>query len=150
MKAGASERIITPEYPTLLLGYPEPRDRYHQSVHDDLKAHCFYFESHGEEFALVTLDLVDYTKWRTEKMRNKIKEASGIPCNHICISCTHTHSGPVTRAVPFFLKDETWEMYPYYLDMVDSLAADGIAEAKANAFMAKIGMDKGHCGKRKM
>lgn len=149
LQAGVSERIITPEYPTLLAGYPEPKDRYHEEVHDDLAAHCFYLANDGQEFAIVTMDIIYYTKRRVKILRGKINAACGIPEDHILISCTHTHSAPCPSGVPFWNWDSRKEMYPYYLNYVDQQVVDGLCDAKKNAFPASIGFDHGICGKEK-
>lgn len=145
--AGVSERIITPDFPTLMAGYPLPKDRYHNKVNDDLKAHCFYLKNGETEVAIITLDLIGYTKRRVKMVREQINKACGIPTENILISTTHTHSAPVCGSVPFEHWDDRKEMYPYYLDQVNDKIAEGIKEAKETAFPAKIGMGKGHCGK---
>ena len=102
MKAGVKEIIITPDFPVLLAGFPEPKDRYSRSVHDDLYAHCFYLEAKGEEFCIITLDMLCYPKWLVADMRRYIQETAGIKKENCLISTTHTHSGPEARAVPFY------------------------------------------------
>lgn len=143
--AGVKEKIITPDFPTFLSGYPEPKDRYHTEVHDDLKAHCFYLRNEETEIAIITLDLISYTKPRVKKVREQIHQACGIKPENILISATHTHSAPACGSVPF--NHDNREMYPYYLDQVSKLIVEGVSEAKISAFPAKIAMGKGHCGK---
>ena len=145
--AGAAERVITPDFPALLCGYPEPKDRYHDSVHDELKIHAFYLQNGGEEFLLVGMDLIYYTKKRVKSARELTERVTGIPAGHVSITCTHTHSGPCPSSVPFWIRDDDKEMYPHYLDFVDSQIAQAAAEAKRNAFPAEIGVGKGYCGK---
>jgi neutral ceramidase len=145
--AGVKEKIITPDFPTLLAGYPLPKDRYHNAVNDDLKAHCFYLKNDETEIAIVTLDLISWTKRRAKMVREQINKVCGIKPMNILISATHTHSGPVCGSVPFELWDDRKEMYPYYLDQVSQKIVDGVKEAKESAFSAKIAMGKGHCGK---
>ncbi|HHW30947.1 MAG TPA: hypothetical protein GXX20_04625 [Clostridiaceae bacterium] len=145
--AGVSERVITPDFPTLLAGYPFPQDRYHTSVHDDLMAHCFYLRNGETEVAIITLDLICFTKRRVKMVREHIRRTCGIPEKNIIISATHTHSGPVCGSVPFEFWDDRKEMYPYFLDQVCIKIINGIKEAKLNAFPAKIAMGKGYCGK---
>ncbi|MDD2502463.1 MAG: hypothetical protein PHG58_01190 [Clostridia bacterium] len=143
--AGVIEKVITPDFPTLLSGYPEPRDRYHTEVHDDLKVHCFYLRNEETEVAIITLDLISYKKPRVKKVREQIYQACGIKPENILISATHTHSAPACGSVPF--NHDNREMYPYYLDQVSKAIVEGISEAKISAFPAKIAMGKGYCGK---
>lgn len=147
LKAGVAERVITPNFPTLMAGYPEPKDRYCTDIHDDLRAHVLYLKKDEEEYAIVTLDLVNYSKKRVNLVRKRIEDTVGIASTHICISCTHTHSGPCTQTVPFWIRDDRKEMYPHYLDYVDQKITEAVREAKAYSFDAQLGTAKGYCGK---
>ncbi|NLM77149.1 MAG: hypothetical protein GX173_03570 [Ruminococcaceae bacterium] len=144
--AGVREKVITPDFPTFMAGYPLPPDRYHSEVHDDIKAHIFYLKNHDVRLAIITVDLCFYTKPRVRKVRQAIEDACGIPAANIMISATHTHSAPVTSGVPFRIAVEKSEMYPHYLDWIDEQLVDGVREAMLNAFPAKIAMGYGHCG----
>jgi neutral ceramidase len=143
--AGVSEKNITPDFPALLSGYPLPKDRYHEEVHDDLKAHIFYLNNEETDLVIITLDLISYSKRRVKMVREQIQKVCQIEPGNILISATHTHSGPVTGSVPFL--SDNREMYPHYLDKVNSLIVEGVKEAKDSAFPAKIAMGKGICGK---
>ncbi len=145
--SGVSEKVITPDFPTYLAGYPQPKDRYHNDVHDDIMAHCFYLKNKRDCLVIVTLDLCYYTKSRVRKVREQIREACGIPEANIMISATHTHSAPVPAGIPFRLWNEEREMYPHYLDFVNQQIVEGVREAMMNAFSAEIAMGHGICGK---
>ncbi len=148
MKAGIVEVKITPDFPALMDGFPEPIDRFARGVHDDLWAHCFYINNDGEELAIVTMDLLFYTKPRVKVLRAKIEARTGIPAENCLISCTHTHSGPVTRTNPLNrTADERELMYPDYIEEIDKRVVNALHEAKTNAFPAEIGVGKGQCGK---
>ncbi len=146
MRANVTEVKITPDFPAMLAGFPGPENRCAEGVHDDLLAHCLYIENDGEEFAIVTLDLIDYGKWLVRRLREKIEKKTGIPKSHCMISCTHTHSGPEPRAVPYYKPEEEDVAYPRYLEKIEDRIADALANAKAGAFPAKIGCGRGHCG----
>lgn len=145
--AGVAEKIITPSFPTFLMGYPLPLDRYHTEVHDDIKAHCFYLKNRLDRLVIVTLDLCYYSKRRVQSTRERIHRLCGIPAENIMISATHTHSAPAPASLPFRLWDECSEMYPDYLDFVDEQIAEGVHKAMLNAFPASIGIEHGICGK---
>ncbi len=146
MRAGVKEIVITPDFPVLLAGFPEPKDRYSRSIHDDLYAHCFYLEAHGEEYCIVTLDMLCYPKWLVKDMRSYIQEKTGIKKENCLISTTHTHSGPEARAVPFYPEKEFEVMYPRFLDDMAHNVAEALFEAKNTSFEAKIGIGKGYAG----
>ncbi len=145
--AGVCEKVITPDFPTFLSGYPEPLDRYHNEVHDDIKAHCFYLKNRGVQLAIVTLDLLYHSKARVAQLRQEIEKELGIPAANIMVSATHTHSGPAPASLPFGSRDERVEMYPYYLSWVNQQILAGVRAAMLGAFAATIGIGKGHCGK---
>lgn len=146
MRAGAKEIVITPDFPALLAGFPEPKDRYSRGVHDDLYAHCFYIESKGEEFAIITMDFLNFPKFLAKRMRERIREFAGVPEKNCLISTTHTHSGPITGPVPFYFDKQYDIMYPHYIENLINKVAQTIAWAKENSFEAKIGIGKGYCG----
>ncbi len=145
--AGVASRDITPDFPTLMAGYPEPKDRIHTGVHDPLHAKLFYLKNQGTELLLISMDLCYYTKRRVRTARELIEKTCGIPAGNITISCTHTHCGPVPSSPPGELWDDRNELYPEYLNKVDALLADGAKEAKESAFPASLGVAAGHCGK---
>lgn len=147
MLANVVEVKITPDFPALLWGFPTPIDRFATGVHDDLWAHCFYMKTNGgEEFAIVTMDLLYYSKMRVKIMRAKIEARTGIPSDHINVYCTHTHSAPITIAY----RNKTAErelFYPSYLDEIENKVAGAFAKAQKEAYPAMIGSGKGYCGK---
>jgi hypothetical protein len=145
--AGVSEKIITPDFPAFLTGYPEPLDRYHNDVHDDIKAHCFYLKNHDVRLAIITLDLCYYSKSRVRMVREEIEAVCGIPAANIMISTTHTHSAPAPAGIPFGLWNENREMYPHYLDWINRQIVAGVREAMMQAFPADIAIGHGLCGR---
>jgi hypothetical protein len=145
MRAGLSEGIITPNFPVLMAGYPEPKDRYHREVHDDLFVHCFYLSDAGTELALISFDLGELSKKRTRAIREAVEKRCGIPGKGVSVSCTHTHSGPVTTTLSLWNDDR--ELYPFYLDFITETAAENMARAKAGAFEASLCLARGRCGK---
>ena len=147
MLANVVEVKITPDFPALMAGFPSPLDRFATGVHDDLWAHCFYMKTNaGEEFGIVIMDILYYSKMRVKVMRAKIEARTGIPSDNINIYCTHTHSGPITIA--YRQKNAEREMlYPHYLDEIESKVSEAFAKAQKEAFPAMIGSGKGYCGK---
>lgn len=93
LKAGMAKADITPEKGLELAGYPHyPRNN--TGAHDPLYAACMYLENDGEAVAMVTLDLLFFSKKHTAEVRRRL-EAEHILCgDHLMISCSHTHSGP--------------------------------------------------------
>ncbi len=147
LRAGSSLRDISPRKGVSLGGYPH-HPRPNTGVHDPLYAACLYLSDGQTQLALVTLDIIGLSKSNVQKIREKASKASGIPGNHIMISCSHSHSAPrgssnmtmdvfETQAAP----DEV-----FVGKVIDSAAAI-ITEAAASAVPAELGIEKGFCGR---
>ena len=93
LKTGYARTDITPPLGLELGGYPHyPRNN--TGAHDPLQAACLYICSDNCEVALVTLDLLFFSKKHVAEVRRRVKAACGIPETNLMISCIHTHSGP--------------------------------------------------------
>ena len=70
-------------------------NRQAEGVHDHLFAKALVFEEGETLAATVVCDLSGLPRSTVEEARRRIEEASGIPADHVMISATHTHTGPV-------------------------------------------------------
>ncbi|MDD2707936.1 MAG: neutral/alkaline non-lysosomal ceramidase N-terminal domain-containing protein [Verrucomicrobiae bacterium] len=95
LQAAASIQDITPQKPVFLVGYPHV-ERTSTGVHDPLLASALCMADGPNRILLISLDLIFITAGAARRCRNAIKQATGIPPEHILISATHTHSGPPT------------------------------------------------------
>ena len=93
LKANMKRVDITPPKGLELAGYPH-YPRYNEGAHDPLYAACMYLENNGQEIAMVTVDLLFFSKQHVAKVRKNVTERCGIKGENIMISCSHTHSGP--------------------------------------------------------
>jgi hypothetical protein len=66
-----------------------------ESVHDDIHAKALVLEKDGTKAALVVCDLIGVPRPVIEEARQIIAKTAGIPGNHVMISATHTHTGPL-------------------------------------------------------
>lgn len=93
MKVGVGETVITPSEPTKMRGFA--RSQVSTGVHDDLHARSLVIEDGaGSSVVLMTVALCGLTEDYLAKIREGITAKTGIPGDHIIVSCTHTHSGP--------------------------------------------------------
>jgi neutral ceramidase len=92
-RAGAAAVVITPPEGTPIAGYYHLRTA--DGVLDDLYAKALVLEQDGQKAALVTLDLITVTRPVVVEARRLIAEEAGIPPDHVMISATHSHTGPV-------------------------------------------------------
>ncbi len=93
LKASMQRVDITPPKGLELAGYPH-YPRYNEGAHDPLYAACMYLENNGQEVAMVTLDLLFFSKIHVAKVRENVEKRCGLSGKNIMISCSHTHSGP--------------------------------------------------------
>lgn len=147
LKAGMAQRDITPPLGLPLTGYPH-YERKNEGAHDPLLANCMYVSNNGCETAMVTLDLLYFSKKHVAEIRRRVEAECGIPGANIMISCSHTHSGPLTFT-PFDLEsleagntEQPWE----YVEFTINQIAEAIFEAKKTAFQAYFGAGTAMCG----
>jgi hypothetical protein len=146
LKAGVALTDITPEQGVELGGYPHyPRNN--TGAHDPLYAACMYLSDGGKEVAMVTLDLLFFSKLHAQKVRSLVEKACGIPGKNIMISCSHTHSGPWAAGRLDIESLESGAKQPKeYVDgLIEKLVAL-ITKAKSEAFDASFASGTELCG----
>jgi hypothetical protein len=94
LRVGAASEVITPALGTPMEGYFSPR--MSQGVDDDLHAKALVIEKDGVKVALVVCDLANMPRQISDPARELVaKSAAGIPADHVMLSATHTHTGPI-------------------------------------------------------
>ena len=93
--AGAAVADITPTRSSFLYGYPRV-PRMSTGVHDALLASALYLENDGQACLFIANDILWINKASTANVRRQIAQATGLAAERISISCSHTHSGPIT------------------------------------------------------
>jgi hypothetical protein len=96
--AGGGWRDITPSKPAFLYGYPHV-ERQSTGVHDPLLASAFYLSDGRTNVLFVHADLIWLSKAQVAEARTRIVERTGLIADHIVVSASHTHSGPVTASM---------------------------------------------------
>jgi len=95
MKAGIGIRDISPTKPTFLVGYPHV-ERISSGIHDPLLASALYLHNGTAGILLIAIDILQIDPQTARELRKTISQRTNMPESHVFISCTHTHSGPVT------------------------------------------------------
>lgn len=127
--AGGAAVEITPRHPTFLYGYPHV-PRVSTGVHDPLLASALYLNNGAAAVLFVQVDLIWLAKQFVMDIRAEIAARTGIPTDHILVSASHTHSGPVTTVMLSNAEDAVVPPPdPAYLTYV----ADGIVSASEKA-----------------
>lgn len=145
--AGAAAIDITPQDAQFLFGYPHVA-RFSTGVHDRLLSSALYLFDGQTPLLVVANDVIYVSKPTAQRVRWRIQEQTGVPAEHIMVTATHTHSGPVTfdmlsnQSDPVVPKAD-----PHYVARLE----DGIVEAataawrKARPARAGLALADGSC-----
>ena len=98
LKAGTGRSDISPRRSMFLVGYPHVR-RMSTGVHDPLYASALYLDDGTNGVISIALDALYVSQRTARECRAEIQRATGLPPEHIMITATHTHSGPVTADI---------------------------------------------------
>ena len=146
LKAGMERADITPPQGLELAGYPHyPRNN--EGFHDPLYAACMYLNNGETEVAIVTLDLLFFSKKHVASARSLASQKCGINEKNIIISCSHTHSGPWASGRLDIESLEAGKEQPKeYVEDVIRTIANIITEAKNGSFDAYFTSGTSICG----
>ncbi|GIW85993.1 MAG: hypothetical protein KatS3mg108_0317 [Isosphaeraceae bacterium] len=93
LRIGAAQVDITPPVGIPMAGYYYVRPA--ESIHDPLYAKALVLDDGQTRAALVALDLISTSFDLVHDARKEIEATTGIPADHVMISATHAHTGPV-------------------------------------------------------
>src|SRR5437867_3624226 len=133
MRAGGAVVDITPGVGIAMGGYGA-RQGVSSGIHDNLNVRTVVFDDGSTRIALAVCDLVAVPPDIVDGARRIIEEECGIPPTHVCVSATHTHSGPGTlrtRDAPDFVAMTARKIAGSVRIAVDRLAS---VTLKANSF----------------
>ena len=146
LKAGTALVDMTPPKGLELGGYPH-YPRHNTGAHDPLYAACMYLNNGETEIAMVTLDILFFSKKHVAEARRRAEAACGIPAKNIMISCSHTHSGPwASGRLDIESLEAGVEQPKEYVEELIQKIADIITEAKKNSFEAAFASGVTMCG----
>jgi len=121
-----------------LFGYPHV-PRISTGIHDPLLASALFLDNGSQSAVLIALDLLLLDPPTARSIRRAVARRVGVPEPSVFISCTHTHSGPVTARLLAWQEDPT--MPPPdagYLDRVRRRAVEAAVQAAAGQSDAEI------------
>jgi neutral ceramidase len=144
LKIGAAAVKITPPLSVPLAG--QYFDRGATAVHDDLYAKALVIEKGGVKVAIVSCDLVDIGTDLVPAARRIAQKSTGIPEDHIMVSATHSHTGPVIPSPGNINSSQGAipEILTAYISKLPGLIGESIKQANANLKPARIFCGKGH------
>lgn len=149
LKAGAAVVDISPKKGIQLSGYPH-YTRKNTGIHDPLYAGCIYLDNGSNRIAIVCMDFLTYSKKYVKEVRKKASSCTKLKPEQIMISFSHSHSSPRGSGRLDMEEIEKGNcLDENYLKQVEEKIVDIIKHASCNTFNAKIGIEKGVCGKEK-
>ncbi|QDU38153.1 Neutral ceramidase precursor [Maioricimonas rarisocia] len=129
LKVGAAAVDITPQIGTPMAGYYNLRAS--EGVHDPLHAKVIVLDAGVQRAALIGLDLISTTQWMTDESRRLIEEQTGIPGDHVMLTATHAHTGPIlsksSRRYDVF--GATNDLAVQYMSRLPDKIAEGVRTA---------------------
>jgi len=138
LQAGAAVRPITPPQAAPLFGYPHV-ERVSTGVHDPLLASALFLEDGPRRALVVALDLLFLDPPTARSIRRAVASETSVPEACVLISCTHTHSGPVTCRLLGWQDDPAVPgPDPSYSKLVEEQVADAAREAARQARPAEL------------
>ena len=135
----ASIDITPPAVGTPMAGSLHPRPSV--GIDDPLLCKAMVLDNDETRIALVSLDLIAWSRRRCEGPRATITAKTGIPSDNVLINCSHTHSGPYTDE-SIYLETELDEPY---LRRVSAAIAEAVCQAAAQTKSVTVGTVKTKC-----
>ena len=138
LRVGAAAAEITPPKGAPMAGYYF--NRAAEGVHDPLMAKALVFEKDGAKAAVVACDLIGLPRPVVEQTRALITKNTGIPGEHVMISATHAHTGPVilTAGSRYNLSGEMLRIATEYAANLPGMIAEAVLRANAALAPARV------------
>ncbi len=138
LRVGAAQVDITPPAGAPMAGYYVPRVA--EGTHDPLFVKAIVFEKGGVRVALAACDLVLLPRNLAQEARQFIQKQTGIPADHVMISATHDHTGPVILTTPsrYNLQGKMLRITRDYTNALPVRIAQAVEEAASHLQPAVI------------
>ena len=138
LQAGTGVRSINPPEGAVLFGYPHV-ERISTGVHDPLLVSAVYLEDDARRVVLMALDLLFLDPPTSRSIRRAVAAETLVPEACVFISCTHTHSGPVSCELLGWGEDPAVvDPDPVYLGFVREQVVDAAREAAGGTRAAEL------------
>ena len=126
MKAGTSEKLITPEVGIELCGYLA-RMQPSTGKYDELFVRTLYIENAGKQLVWIHCDLIGFSNELAWRIRTLVAKTLSIDPLYVVLSATHTHAGPATVRLR-----KCGDVDPSYVDFLEKTILDSAKEAADN------------------
>lgn len=138
LNAGTAIGVISPALPAPLFGYPHV-SRVATGIHDLLLASVLYLNNSSDAVVLIALDILFVDPPTARSLRRAVAQRLAIAEERVFLSCTHTHSGPVTARLLAWSDDPAVPSPdPGYLQFLMERVAETAAQAAGRTTPAEI------------
>ena len=144
LNVGYSQVNINPMLGIGIAGYYVPR--YAKGFLDDLEASALALSCGESRVLLICVDHLGIKKEQIDRFQKAISNCSGVPCDQIFLSCTHTHTGPLLTPTESFEADET--LIRSYADFLQQRLCDVAVMAVSDLRPGRMGFALGHAPER--
>ena len=143
LKIGAAAVKITPPLGVPMAGYYYMRGA--EGVHDDLYAKTLFIEKEGTSVAIVSCDLIEITAALAAEIRHLAESSTGIPGDHIMISASHSHTGPVIPSPSnmYTMDGRMGDLLKGYMEDLPGLVVESIRKASEQILPANLSFGRG-------
>jgi hypothetical protein len=146
-KAGAARVKITPERLMWMSGYSSRTKPAEGKVHDLWAKALALEDSSGRRCVLVTMDLVGIPRDLSLAVCKEIRERHGLPREAVCLSVSHTHSGPVVGSnlrEMYFLDEPQQKLIDDYATALRGKLVSVVGDALGRLAPARVEWGTGH------
>lgn len=145
LRVGVAAVDITPSPGMPLAGYYHARGA--EGTLDPLYCRALVLESGDTLAALVSLDLIEIPRAVTDAAREQITRDLGLPGDHVLVSATHTHTGPVLAwpAQPTAIPGEAPPAAIAYTTNLPARIAAAVRQALERRALARVSVARGRC-----
>lgn len=135
---------ITPTDHVVLAGFAA-RKGLSTTIHRQLKSNCLVIAKKSEKICIITNDLMEISPEFSVEIRKEISNNSGIPYDHIFMTCIHTHSAPRTGG---WCSEPGQSNFNYHNQCKKGIIDNAVAAIKASSTLYKpftLEVAKGFC-----
>lgn len=136
LSAGVARVDITPQLPIDLVGYSR-RVAPASEIRAPLTATALVIRSEATTAAIVAVDVPIIVPEDADRLREEIGREIGAPPDHVMVSVSHTHAGPMTRATGIKIGGSQRERSANELTFIEQLPLKLVTVAGMAASLAE-------------
>lgn len=143
LQAGTGRTEINPQKSMFLCGYPH-EERMSEGVNDSIYASTLLLDDNGQQLTIVSLDILMLSPARAKQYRRSVATHLAIQEANVFISCTHTHSAPISCPMLACGYDKVVpQVDDGYLDFIGEQIIASVEQAKTNLRDSQIAITSG-------